>query len=80
MPNLFGLKLVYFLGLLGSVVMGGAMPVYAILFGEVLGVLKLSADEARTESVYYCSLFVAAGVTVGVAVFMQVRIKLYDIF
>ena len=56
------------------------MPVYAILFGEVLGVLKLSADEARTESVYYCSLFVAAGVTVGVAVFMQVRIKLYHIF
>ena len=30
------------LGLLGSIVMGGAMPVYAILFGEVLGVLKLS--------------------------------------
>ena len=24
------------LGLLGSIVMGGAMPVYAILFGEVL--------------------------------------------
>merc|ERR1719209_582822 len=28
-------------GLFGAVVMGGAMPVYAILFGEVLGVLKL---------------------------------------
>ena len=60
------------LGLLGSIVMGGAMPVYAILFGEVLGVLKLSPDEARTESVYYCSLFVVAGVTAGVAVFLQV--------
>ena len=60
------------LGLLGSVVMGGAMPVYAILFGEVLGVLKLAPDEARSDSVYYCSLFVAAGVTAGVAVFLQV--------
>ena len=60
------------LGLLGSIVMGGAMPVYAILFGEVLGVLKLSPEEARTESVYYCSLFVVAGVTAGVAVFLQV--------
>merc|ERR1719419_73972 len=49
------------IGLLGSIVMGGAMPVYAILFGEVLGVPKLSSEEARTESVYYCSLFVAAG-------------------
>merc|ERR1719233_2613030 len=40
-------------GLLGSIVMGGAMPVYAILFGEVLGVLKLSSDEAREQSVFF---------------------------
>lgn len=59
-------------GLLGSIVMGGAMPVYAILFGEVLGVLKLSSEEAREQSVYFCSLFLAAGVTAGIAVFLQV--------
>ena len=45
--------------------MGGAMPVYAILFGEVLGVLKLAPDQAREDSVYYCGLFVACGVTAG---------------
>ena len=60
------------LGLLGSVVMGGAMPVYAILFGEVLGVLKLPPEEARVDSVYYCSLFVAAGVTAELIVAMGV--------
>ena len=60
-------------GLLGSVVMGGAMPVYAILFGEVLGVLELEPDEARQQSVFFCTLFLAAGVTAGVAVFMQVN-------
>ena len=53
------------LGILASIVMGGAMPVYAILFGEVLGVLKLSPDQAREDSVYYCGLFVACGVTAG---------------
>ena len=60
------------LGLLGSIIMGGAMPAYAILFGEVLGVLKLDPDEAREGSVYYCGLFVACGVTAGVAVFLQI--------
>lgn len=59
-------------GLLGAVVMGGAMPVYAILFGEVLGVLKLSSEEARDQSVYFAGLFLAAGITCGVAVFLQV--------
>ena len=59
-------------GLLGSIVMGGAMPVYAILFGEVLGVLKLETDEAREESVFYSTLFMAAGIVAGVAVFCQV--------
>ena len=59
-------------GLFGAVVMGGAMPVYAILFGEVLGVLKLSSQEAREQSVYFAGLFLAAGITAGIAVFLQV--------
>ena len=53
--------------------MGGAMPVYAILFGEVLGVLQLEAEQAREESVYFAGLFLAAGITTGVAVFLQVE-------
>ena len=53
------------MGILASIIMGGGMPVYAILFGEVLGVLKLAPDQAREDSVYYCGLFVACGVTIG---------------
>ena len=41
---------------------------------QVLGVLKLPPDQAREDSVYYCSLFVAAGVTAAVAVFLQVMV------
>ena len=37
------------LGILASIVMGAAMPVYAILFGEVLGVLKLEPAQARYD-------------------------------
>ena len=42
---------------LGSMLMGGAMPVYALLFGEVLGILSLETEEARTQSVFYSALF-----------------------
>ena len=37
--------------------MGGAMPVYALLFGEVLGILSLETEEARTQSVFYSGMF-----------------------
>ena len=59
-------------GILGSIVMGGAMPVYAILFGEVLGILKYSTEQAREESVYYSLLFLATGITAGIAMFLQI--------
>jgi ATP-binding cassette subfamily B (MDR/TAP) protein 1 len=60
------------IGILGSIVMGAAMPVYALLFGEVLGVLRLPAQQAREECVYFCGLFVATGVTAGIAIFLQI--------
>jgi ATP-binding cassette subfamily B (MDR/TAP) protein 1 len=59
-------------GILGSIVMGAAMPVYALLFGEVLGVLRLPAQQAREECIYFCGLFVATGVTAGIAIFLQI--------
>lgn len=59
-------------GMIGSIVMGGAMPVYAILFGEVLGTLKLSTEEAREQSVYFSGLFLATGITAGIAIFLQI--------
>ena len=38
------------------------MPVYAILFGEVLGLLSKSIEEAREESVFYSICFLVVGV------------------
>ena len=45
------------MGGLASIVMGASMPVYAILFGEVLGVLSKPIPEAREESVFYSLMF-----------------------
>ena len=42
--------------------MGASMPVYAILFGEVLGILSKSIPEAREESVFYSAMFLVVGV------------------
>ena len=33
------------------------MPVYALLFGEVIGILKLDTEEARQQSIFYSSMF-----------------------
>ena len=48
------------------------MPVYAILFAEVLGVLSKDADTARSESVFWSLMFLVTGVVVGLAMFFQV--------
>ena len=60
------------MGSLSSIVMGGSMPVYAILFAEVLGVLSKDADTARSESVFWSLMFLVTGVVVGLAMFFQV--------
>jgi ABC-type multidrug transport system fused ATPase/permease subunit len=52
--------------------MGASMPVYAILFGEVLGLLSKPIDVAREESVFYSIMFLVVGVVVGLAMFLQV--------
>lgn len=60
------------IGLLASVIMGASMPVYAILFGEVLGVLSEDPVSARDNVSYYCILFLITGVVVGIAMFLQI--------
>jgi len=59
-------------GVATSLVMGAAMPVYAILFGEVLGILADPVSEARAKSSVFAALFVAVGVAVGAAMFLQI--------
>ncbi len=59
-------------GLVSSVIMGASMPIYAILFGEVMGILSDPIDSARDDSVLYAILFVGVGVVVGTAMFLQI--------
>jgi hypothetical protein len=43
--------------------MGALMPLFAILFGEILGVIAYAdAQKARDESKYYAGMFVLLGV------------------
>ena len=51
------------------------MPVYAILFGEVLGVLSKDVETARSDSIFYSFMFLVVGVVVGLAMFLQGNIK-----
>ena len=60
-----------------SIVMGGSMPVYAILFGEVLGALSKDVETARSDSVFYSLMFLLCGVVVGLAMFFQGTIFRY---
>nr|WEU75111.1 ABCB1-mScarlet-I fusion protein [Vector pPB-pCoBlast-actin5c-abcb1(67-1411)-mScI] len=60
------------LGVIGSVVQGCCMPLYAVLFGDVLGTLSLAdPDEARSEANFYALLFLGIGVLAAVSVFTQ---------
>lgn len=58
--------------------MGAAMPLFAIIFGEIIGVLSHpDPDHVRTEANMFSLYFALAGVLVGVATFLQVCKKLY---
>ena len=48
------------------------MPIYAILFGEVLGLLSDPVEAARNESIWYSLMFLVLGVVVGLAMFIQI--------
>lgn len=58
-------------GTLASAAMGSLMPVFAFLFGEMLGTLSQPADKARQDSVTYAIVFVVVGVFAGIAMFLQ---------
>ena len=63
-------------GVLGSIVVGFSTPVYAVIFGDVLGVLKPSSsqeeqDKAQAEGNWYAILFLVVGIVTGIAAFLQ---------
>lgn len=60
------------LGSFGSIVIGFAMPLFAVLFGDILGVMaKENDDDIREGTNEYSLYFVIAGVSVGIATFTQ---------
>nr|CAD7419910.1 unnamed protein product [Timema poppensis] len=61
------------IGSMCSIVMGASMPVFAILFGDILGTLSLGdPEQVRSETNFYCLLFVVVGIVIGFATFLQV--------
>ncbi|KAG7166971.1 ATP-dependent translocase ABCB1-like [Homarus americanus] len=59
-------------GVVGSAIQGTTLPVYAILFGDVLGTLSLAdEDEARAEANFYSLLFLLIGIVAAISMFMQ---------
>ena len=63
-----------FIGVLASGAMGAVMPLFGIIFGDVLGVLAYEdADLARKESITYALWFVALGVFAFLTQFIQVN-------
>ncbi|XP_057672647.1 ATP-dependent translocase ABCB1-like [Diorhabda carinulata] len=56
----------------GSIVVGCGMPVFAVLFGSILGTLAIAdEDTVRTETYKYCLYFVFGGIATMISVFIQ---------
>ncbi|KAJ3662142.1 hypothetical protein Zmor_006501 [Zophobas morio] len=61
------------IGCVASITMGCSMPAFAVIFGDIMGVLaKNDTDLVRSETNTYCIYFVIAGVASGIATFLQI--------
>ncbi len=59
-------------GLVASGVMGGVMPLFSLLFGDVTAILSYTdTAQARDESVFYALMFGLLGLGSLVAMFLQ---------
>ncbi|XP_017069092.1 ATP-dependent translocase ABCB1 [Drosophila eugracilis] len=61
-------------GCISSVIMGCAMPIFAVLFGSILQVLSVKDNDeyVRENSNQYSLYFLIAGIVVGIATFFQI--------
>ncbi|XP_016968073.1 ATP-dependent translocase ABCB1 [Drosophila biarmipes] len=62
------------IGCISSVIMGCAMPVFAVLFGSILQILSVKDNDeyVRENSNQYSLYFLIAGIVVGFATFFQI--------
>ncbi|XP_038117776.1 multidrug resistance protein homolog 49 [Culex quinquefasciatus] len=59
-------------GCAASMVVGSSFPTFAVLFGEMYGILgHRDAEFVRSESNFYSSLFLVLGLVTGVGTFFQ---------
>ncbi|PNF32792.1 hypothetical protein B7P43_G04482 [Cryptotermes secundus] len=62
-------------GCIAATAVGCALPLFAILFGEVYGVLSIQdPEEIQSETNWYCILFVVIGVVTGLGMFLQMHL------
>lgn len=60
-------------GSVSSLLMGAAMPLFALVFGEIIGVMAHPDDDfVRQEANRYSLYFVITGIVVGIATFLQI--------
>ncbi|XP_031781202.1 ATP-dependent translocase ABCB1 isoform X2 [Nasonia vitripennis] len=58
---------------LTSIATGFSMPLFSVLFGDIIGVLSIqNPDDVRSETNIYCVYFVVAGIVIGLSNFAQV--------
>ncbi len=60
-------------GILGAMVNGVFYPTFSLLFGEILSVFALPADEVLDEIHLYAGLFIVLGFVAGCATFVKVN-------
>ncbi|KAH8413681.1 hypothetical protein KR222_003542 [Zaprionus bogoriensis] len=61
------------IGCISSIIMGCAMPVFAVLFGSILQVMQSTDDDyVRENTNEYSLYFLIAGIVVGCATFLQI--------
>lgn len=62
------------IGIIGSIIMGFSMPVFGILFGDIIGVFEgnPSDDEIRSETNKFAVYFLIAGAVAGISTFAQI--------
>ncbi|EDW02070.1 ATP-dependent translocase ABCB1 [Drosophila grimshawi] len=60
-------------GCICSIIMGCAMPIFAVLFGSILEVMSSTNDDyVRENTNQYSLYFLISGIIVGIATFMQI--------
>lgn len=59
-------------GIIGSFIVGASFPVFAVIFGEVYGILsEEDHDEIRRQANIYSILFLFLGIATGIGTFLQ---------